>query len=341
MRRTALLVSLVALVAPGLSAQEYKLPKGLADQEFAPVPADNPITAGKVKLGEQLFFDKRLSKTKQMACETCHVPEKGWTDALALSPKFDGSVNVRHSPTLYDVAFYPDLYWDGRAKGLEAQILAAWKGQMGGDPDAVAKDLEAIPAYKEAFERELGGPPTGDRVVKALATFVRTIHAGDTPWDRLSAKDQEKGAVGRGFYVFAKVAQCTLCHLPPVFSDGLFHNVGVGSGATKPDLGRGKILADAAAKANQPAPPDVEKLQGAFKTPTLRGAALSGPYFHDGHVKTLEEAVDAMIKGGTPNPHLDEKLKPATLTPKERGDLLAFLKSLTPDNKPYKRPALP
>lgn len=342
MRRIAWVVGGMALlIAPLLQAQEYKLPKGLEDQELAPVPADNPITTGKIKLGEQLFFDKRLSKTKQMACETCHVPEKGWTDSLALSPKFDGSVNVRHSPTLYGVAFYPELYWDGRAKGLEAQILAAWKGQMGGDPDAVAKELEAVPAYKQAFERELGGLPSGDRVVKALATFVRTIHAGDTPWDRMSAKDRDKSAAGRGFFVFSKVAECTLCHLPPAFSDGLFHNVGVGTGAEKPDLGRGKILADAAAKANQPAPPDAEKLQSAFKTPTLRGGALSGPYFHDGHVKTLEEAVDAMIKGGTANPHLDEKLKPAKLTPKQRADLLAFLKSLTPDNKPYKRPALP
>ena len=236
MRRMVWAVLAGSFLAPGLLAQDLKLPKGLEDQELAPVPADNPLTAGKIRLGEQLFFDKRLSKTKQMSCETCHVPEKGWTDNLALSPKFDGSLNVRHSPTLYGVAFYPDLYWDGRAKGLEAQILAAWKGQMGADPDAIAKELEAIPAYKAAFEKELGGPPTGDLIVKALATFVRTIHAGDTPWDRMSAKDREKTPAGRGFEVFSKVAQCTLCHLPPVYSDTLFHNVGIGFDTEKPDL---------------------------------------------------------------------------------------------------------
>jgi cytochrome c peroxidase len=115
----------------------------------------------------------------------------------------------------------------------------------------------------------------------------------------------------------------------------------VGMEAEKPDLGRGKFLVDAAGKANQPPPPDAEKLMGAFKTPTLRGAVLSGPYFHDGHTKVFEEAADTIIKGGTPNPHLDEKLKPANLTPKQRADLLAFLKSLTPENKPYKRPSLP
>jgi cytochrome c peroxidase len=302
-----------------------------------PVPADNPLSAGKIKLGEQLFFDKRLSKTQTMSCEACHVPEKGWTDGLTLSPKFDGSVNTRHSPTLYGVAYVPDLYWDGRAKGLEAQILAAWKGQMGADPDAVAKQLEAIPAYKAAFESELGGGPSGERIVKALASFVRTIHAGDTPWDRGRANRAAK----EGFKVFSEVARCTLCHLPPLYSDTLFHNIGIGFDTDKPDLGRGKQLADAAAKANQPVPAEAESLKGAFKTPTLRGAALSGPYFHDGRAATLEEAVDSMLKGGIPNPNLDEKLKPATLTPKQRQQLLAFLASLTPQAEPYRRPTLP
>jgi cytochrome c peroxidase len=322
------------------SKAAFTPPRGLQDQEIA-VPADNPLTPGKIKLGEQLFFDKRLSKTKAMSCETCHVPEKGWTDQLAFSPKFDGSVNVRHTPSMYEVAYYPDLYWDGRAKGLEANVLAAWKGQLGGDPDAVSKELEAVPAYKAAFEAELGGPPTGDRIAKALASFVRTIHAGDTPWDRMDEKARAKSEAGRGFAVFTKVAQCSLCHLPPVFSDGLFHNVGIGTDKEKPDLGRGKIVTDAAAKNNQPAPPEADSLTSAFKTPTLRGLVLTFPYFHDGRAASLEEAMDAMLKGGIANPHLDEKLKPHPITPKQRTELLAFLKSLTPDKKPYARPTLP
>jgi cytochrome c peroxidase len=317
-------------------APAYQPPRGLQDMAI-PVPADNPLTAGRIKLGEQLFFDKRLSRTRAMSCETCHVPEKGWTDGLKLSPKFDGSVNTRHTPTLYGVAYYPDLYWDGRAKGLEAQILAAWKGQMGGDPEAVAKDLEAVPAYKAQFQSEFGAAPSGDAVVKALASFVRTIHAGDTAWDRGRASNAAKA----GFEVFSKTARCTLCHLPPLYSDTLFHNVGVGMDVEKPDLGRAKHLADTAAKANQPPPPEAEAQKGAFKTPSLRGATLSGPYFHDGHAATLAEAVDAMLKGGNPNPSLDEKLKPASLTPEQRDQLLAFLDSLTPANKPYKRPTLP
>jgi cytochrome c peroxidase len=324
-------------------APALKPPLGLEDVTM-PIPPDNPMTPGKIKLGEQLFFDKRLSKNKTMSCETCHVPEKGWTDGLKLSTKADGTVNTRHTPTLYEVGTLEDLYWDGRAKGLETQILAAWKGQMGADPDAVAKDIEAIPAYKAAFEAELGGAPTGDRVVKALASFVRTIHAGDTPYDR-AARDKkkfDKSEIGQGFKVFSgEGAHCTNCHLPPVFTDTLFHNIGIGFDTDKPDLGRGKFLADAAEKKKEPAPPEAEKLKGAFKTPTLRGIALSGPYFHDGRAATLEEAVDLMLAGGIKNPNLDEKLQPAKISATQKKQLLAFLNAITPEKKDYPRPTLP
>ncbi len=333
-----MIVSRSALEAQAGAQQAFKPPRGLESQAI-PVPADNPMTAGKIRLGDQLFFDKRLSKTKQMSCETCHVPEKGWTDGLPLSPRFDGSMNTRHTPTLYEAAYYPDLYWDGRAKGLEAQILAAWRGQMGGDPDAMAKEIDGVAAYNAQFQKEFGGGATGDRIVKALATFVRTIHAGDTRYDRDATNARSEAA--QGFKVFSEVAECTLCHLPPVFSDTLFHNVGVGSQAEKPDRGRGGFLSDAAQKDKQPVPPETEKLMGAFKTPTMRGIALSGPYFHDGSVKTLEEVVDQIVKGGIPNKNLDEKMKPHTLTAAQRKLLLAFLRSLTPSTTTHKRPTIP
>lgn len=352
LRIAGLLTLLVMVAAASVSTERpdtmqttpapFKPPRGLQSMAI-PVPDDNPMTPGKITLGEQLFFDKRLSKSKQMSCETCHVPEKGWTDGLALSPRFDGSLNTRHTPTLYGVAYYPNLYWDGRANGLEPQILAAWRSQMGADPEGIAKELDAIPAYKAAFERELGGPPTGDRIVKALAAFVRTIHAGDTAFDRLKQDDPslKKSEAGRGFLVFRDAAKCTLCHLPPLFSDTLFHNVGIGFDKPTPDLGRGKIVSDAAAKAGKAAPQDAESLMGAFKTPSLRGVALTAPYFHDGRAKTLEEATDLMLKGGIPNKHLDEKLKAWPVTAAQRRELLAFLRSLTPAVRTHKRPTLP
>lgn len=337
---TALSVQALRGSARAQDKPAYTPPRGLQDQPLV-IPADNPLTPGRIALGEQLFFDKRLGKDKKMACESCHFPEKGWTDALPLSTKFDGVKNTRHTPTIYGVGFYPDLYWDGRAPGLEAQALAAWKGQIGGDPDPVCKELEAVPAYKAAFEKEYGGPPTPDRVVKALSSFMRTVHAAATPWDRMDAKARETSEAGKGFKVFSEVASCTNCHLPPTFSDGLFHNVGIGYDTEKPDLGRGGFLKAQADKAGRALTPEEEKMMGAFKTPTLRGVALSGPYFHDGRAATLEAAVDLMLQGGIKNPHLDEKLQPKTITPAQRRQLLAFLNSLTPDGKPYQRPKLP
>ncbi len=320
----------------------YTLPRGLESLEIA-TPPDNPLTTGRIALGKQLFFDKRLSRNDDMSCETCHIPEKGWADPRPLSPKWDGSMNTRHSPTLYNVAFYPELYWDGRSQGLEAQVLAAWKGNMGAEPEAIAAKLAAIPGYASQFQAEFGGAPTGDGIVKALSGFVRTIHAGDTAWDRHAQDDAslQGSEIGRGFKVFSEVAQCALCHAPPMFSDADFHNVGIGFDTDKPDLGRGGHLAKKAADAGQPAPSEAETLKGAFKTPTLRGIGLSAPYFHDGRAATLDEAVDLMLKGGIANPHLDPKLKPKELTPTQRQELMAFLKALTPENPAYERPQLP
>jgi cytochrome c peroxidase len=308
------------------------------------VPADNAITPEKVELGKKLFFDTRLSKTGKMSCETCHQPDKGWTDANALSTKFDGSVNTRHTPTLYNVGYYKQWYWDGRAATLEGQVTAAWRGQMGGDPDAVAMTLNGIDAYKNEFQKVFNGPATGANIAQAIAAFVRTIKSENSPWDKYQAGD--KSAVSedviKGFAVFSDTdkANCTLCHLPPLFTDTLFHNVGIGYDKPMPDLGRGKILADAAEKAGTK-DPNAETMQGAFKTPTLRSITETGPYFHDGRSKTTDDAVDLMLKGGIKNPHLDEKLKPKMISKDERAQLMAFLKSLTPEAKPFDKPQVP
>jgi cytochrome c peroxidase len=173
-----------------------------------------------------------------------------------------------------------------------------------------------------------------------LATFVRTIYAGDTPFDNVPP-EAEGNDLAKGFKVFSEVAHCTLCHLPPLFSDTLFHNMGVGMDRPKKDPGRGKVLADTALAAGKPVPPEAKVLRGAFKTASLRGLLLTAPYFHDGRAKTVEEAAGLMMKGGIPNPHRDAKLKAWPLTPQQREQLLAFLRSLTPESKPYPRPEVP
>lgn len=296
------------------------------------VPEDNPLTPEKVALGKQLFFDKRLSKDGSASCETCHLPEKGWTDAKALSTKVGGAVNTRHSPTLWNVGYNDLYYWDGRAATLDKQIEAAWKGQMGADPAEIAKKIDAIPGYQVQFKTIFKGEATPDTIVKALASFVRTLRSGGAPWDKYEAGD--KAAVGedavRGFDLFRNKAGCAACHAPPLYTDNAFHNVGIGFDPDKkePDLGRGKISNN-------------EKENGAFKTPTLRSVETSGPYFHDGRAATVEEAVDYILSGGIKNPNLDPRVKPVKLSDKEKKDLLAFVKALKAPDEPFERPKLP
>jgi cytochrome c peroxidase len=295
-------------------------------------PADNPLTPEGVALGKQLFFDKRLSKDGSASCETCHVPEKGWTDGKQFSTKVGGGVNTRHSPTLYNASYNDLYYWDGRSPTLEKQIEAAWKGQMGADPATIAAALAKIPLYEVQFKTIYKRDVTPEDVIKAIASFVRTIRSADSPWDKYEKGD--KKAVGddatRGWELFRNKAGCAACHVPPMFSDGSFHDVGVGFDKPEPDLGRGKITKN-------------DKENGAFKTPTLRSVTAHPPYFHDGHAASIDDAVDFILKGGIKdkNPNLDPQLKPVKLSAKERTDLLAFVKALEPAPTPFERPKLP
>jgi cytochrome c peroxidase len=298
-------------------------PKGLEAVQMN-VPAENPLTPQKVALGKMLFFDKRLAKNGSQACQSCHVHEKAWTDGLTTSPKFDGSANTRNSPSLYNVAYQPHFYWDGRAATLEANIEAAWKNQMGGDPDGMAKTLAAIPGYATAFANAFPGTaPTGTHVVRALASFLRTLQSGGSAYDLGTMSE----AARRGEKTFS--ARCASCHLPPLFTDFQFHNTGIGDGK---DVGRLKQE------------PENKARTAAFKTPGLRGVSRSAPYFHDGSAKTLRDAVALMAKAGVDNEHLDPILKayktqPA-LSDAEIDDLVAFLQALD-SSEPFTAPTLP
>jgi cytochrome c peroxidase len=220
-------------------------------------------------------------------------------------------------------------YWDGRAATLEAQIVAARRSQMGADPAAVAARIAEIPAYREQFQKSLGGLPSADTIPRALAAYIRTLRSGDSPWDRY--EKGERSAVSQdaveGYRLFTGKAQCVLCHFPPAYTDGRFHNIGLESGKEKPDPGRFAVSKD---------PQDTS----AFKTPTLRSVAVSGPYFHDGSVTTLADAVRYMASGGKPDPNKDPLLRNVELSDREIAQIVAFLQALTSD-EPLVRPTLP
>jgi cytochrome c peroxidase len=306
-----------------------KAPEPLPDPK---TPENNPLTAEKVALGKQLFFDKRLSKDGTMACVSCHLPEKGWTDGKPTSQKVGGAMNTRHSPTMFNVAYNDLWYWDGRTETLEKNNEAAWKGQLGADPAVIAANIGKIPGYEVQFRTIFKENATPQNIVMALASFIRTIRSGDSPWDRYEKGD--KKAVGedavRGFELFRNKAGCAACHAPPMYTNNGFHNIGIGFDKPEPDPGRGKISKN-------------EKENGAFKTPTLRSVTTHPPYFHDGRAATIEDAIDYMLSGGIKekNPNLDPLLKKVKLSTKERADLIAFVKSLEAPAAPFEAPKLP
>jgi cytochrome c peroxidase len=309
------------------------LPEPLSTYEPMTIPEDNQMTPEKVALGRQLFFDKRLSGDQTRSCYSCHVCEKGLTDGI---PKAVGAYDKtlpRHSPTLWNIGYHKEFYWDGRSASLEKQALAAWKGgNMGaeGKEAEIVARINALEGYRKQFQQVFASDATADNIMKAISAFERTIINGSTAWDKFRAGDQSalSDAAKRGWEVFQQ-AKCNNCHDGVLFTDLQYHNVGIGMNKPDPDPGRGKITSK-------------PEENGAFKTPTLRDVARSAPYFHDGSVATLEEAVDLMLGGGIDNPQLDRKnLEKRTITKEQRDDLLAFLRSLNVTDCSLKEPPLP
>jgi cytochrome c peroxidase len=281
-------------------------------------PADNPSSAAKVALGAQLFVDPRLSGSGRMACQGCHYRELGWTDAKALSRRDNGDLNTRHTPSLYNVGHQSVWYWDGRAATLEAQTLAAWRNQMSVDPAVAAARIAAVPGYASQFQAVFGSNASPETIVKALTSYLRTKNSENSPWDRYEMGDTRavsKEAV-EGFVLFTGKAGCVTCHSPPFYGNSTFFNIGLEHGKEKPDVGRFNVTKN-------------EIHRGAFKTPSLRSVALGAPYFHDGSVGTLKEAVRYMAGGGKPDPNKTQLMENRNLSEAEIDKLLAFLASLT------------
>lgn len=310
------------------TAAEAFVPGPPEDFARPPIPEDNPQTPEKVALGKQLYFDTRLSADGSRACYTCHLVENGLTDGKPVAEGALGRVLTRSSPTLWNIAYHTQFYWDGRSGSLEAQARAAWTGgNMGADADSVVATLNEIEGYRTQFQTVFGGPATPENVVQAIAAYEReAFYCGDTDYDRWRRGDS--GAISeqaqRGAESFTAGAGCAACHSGVLFTDLKYHNVGIGMDAAEPDLGRGRVTDEDACSST-----DDEPCQGAFKTPTLRDISKSAPYFHDGSVATLREAVELMASGGLANPYLDtDELQDRDLTAEQIDDLVAFLNTL-------------
>jgi cytochrome c peroxidase len=293
-------------------------PRGLSP---VPDPVNNRTTVEKVELGRLLYFDKRLSKDGTISCASCHHPKLGFSDGQRFSAGIGGQLGNRNSPTVYNTAYNNEQFWDGRAKSLEEQALGPITNpiEMGHSvPELlkVIKVIKEIPEYVSRFEKAFGQPEITEwEVQRALAAFERTILTGDAPYDRYKAgaEDELSPEAVRGLAVLEGKGRCLVCHLGPNFSDNQFHNLGVGTEAEEPDIGRMALTKR-------------ETDWGKFKTPTLRNVAVTDPYMHDGSVKTLEEVVELYDRGGIANKNLDPLMQPLGLTAQEKADLVAFMK---------------
>lgn len=305
----------------GKSAARGSVPLGLPP---VPVPEDNPLTAEKIALGKALYFDTRLSKDGTISCATCHDPETAWTEHRSTSKGIDGQIGGANSPTVINSAYAKSQFWDGRAASLEEQALGPIENpiEMGHDLAVLVGQLAKLPEYEKGFQKAFGTGVTKEGIGKAIASFERTVLSGNSAYDRFQAgeKDALTATQQRGLEVF-KDAGCATCHRPPLFSNYGFFNAGVGMDKDEPDQGRKSVTGR-------------DRDLGKFRVPTLREAANTGPYFHDGSVETLEEAVALMADGGRDNPNLSGMLKAVGrkgLTERDRDDLVEFLEALSGD----------
>ncbi len=337
-----------------LGLNEGKIPAGILEA--------NPITRAKVELGRQLFFDTRLSADNTISCSTCHIPDEGFIAHTQFGVGIDGQEGGRNQPVNYNRILSTLQFWDGRAASVEAQAVGPIENpiEMGNTHEKVVETVKNIPGYKMQFDKIFGeSGVTIDNIGKALATFERVIVTGPSPYDynkRLKPYEQfekedfeddpelkkdydeavamakkypmsESALRGRDLF-FGKRVNCAACHVGANLTDELYHNLGVGMDAEKPDLGRYEVT-------------KVDKDKGAFKTPTIRNVANSFPYMHDGTQKTLMEVVEHYNKGGTPNEFLSDKMKKLELTEQEKKDLVAFMEACTGKITPVETGRLP
>lgn len=312
------LLSLPAYAKEDLSS--WKLPP-------VPAPADNPQSAAKTALGKQLAFDVRLSKNDSMSCANCHLPAAGGAGPTARAFGHGGELG-RWAPSWDNSGYYTSLFWDGRAASLEEQTGAlpghmgpiSAPGEMGGNMTDVVNKLNALPAYKQQFNKAFGSDATPETVAKAIAAFERTLVAYNAPFQHY-VKGNSKAisiAAKRGFELFRDKAMCITCHVPPLLTDNMFHNIGTPQvGPLANDAGRMEVTKDASDK-------------GKFKTPGLYNSASRAFFMHDGAYSKMSQVIEHYNQGGNPkDSSQDALIQPLHLTDKEKADLAAFMETLT------------
>ena len=331
--KQGILFIILGLGLSGLQAADWQ-----ALPEVAPAPADNPTTPEKVELGRMLFMDPRFSSTGTVSCNSCHNVMLGGEDNRAVSMGVHGKTGGRSAPTVWNSAFSSSQFWDGRATTLEDQAKGPVTNpiEMGmGELEEAMNRVRDIPGYRVYFERAFPGkePMTVDNAARAVAAYERTLITPNSAYDRYVKGDKKALTEQqvRGMNTFAS-SGCTSCHSGPAFN-GPSSEPGTGFFMKFPVFADSKYVSqyDLLADAGRHAVTTDVADKHVWKVPTLRNIALTAPYFHNGAVKTLDEAVRVMAKT-----QLNRDLSDA-----ETADIVAFLDALSGPFPQQPMPQLP
>lgn len=316
MRRASSLAVAVATAALTLAACAGMVP---TPKHFppAPTPADNEITSARFALGKKLFYDKRLSRTAEVSCASCHKQELAFADPRAVSIGVHGRSGTRNAPPLINLAWNTSFFWDGGAKTLEQQAIGPITNPLEMDMtmEEVVRRVNADPEYRRLSQAAYGSEPKPEIVTKGIASFMRSLVSGTSRYDQylqgntgaLNASERRGASIALG-----ERGDCFHCHVGFNLTNNSFAN----NGLVSADPGRTKITEKA-------------EDEGKFKVPTLRNVALTAPYMHDGSLATLRDVIEFYSRGGQGHPNTDPTIRPLNLSAQEKEDLLAFLGSLT------------
>ena len=286
-----------------------------------PIPANNSMTQEKIDLGQMLFFEPRISASGVISCATCHNPALGWADRIDRAVGHAGQVGVRNTPTVLNSGFLEAQFWDGREPDLEGQALGPIQAdvEMNMTLEQAIQRLKEFQVYQEHFTAAFPDDPDpirSENVALSIAAFERTLNTPNSPFDRFLRGDVnamiEQQVDGMKLFVDAG---CVACHNGPAFTDSNFYRFELPSSK---DEGRFLVTGD-----------EYDKF--AFRTPTLRNVAVTYPYFNNGSVDDLYDAVNLM----------GEQMLGAEFTDEEANQIVAFLRALTGEMPVVEIPALP
>jgi len=291
-------------------------------ERFGPplIPDDNPQTDEKIELGRKLFFDPVLSRNRNLACASCHLPEHGFADTAALSKGFHGRSGERNAPALMNLAWRSRFNLDGGVRSIELQVLVPLldSTEMASTTPWVIERLRADPDYVDLFQKAFGRLPDDFGLVRALAAYERTLVHYGSPHDRFEEGDTAALSLaarrGRALF-YGPESQCSSCHSGVFLTDQDYHRL---LPADPRDDGRARITLD-------------RNDRGQFHTPSLRNVRNTAPYFHDGRFSTLREVVDFYAQGGVSMPDSlpgDPRIRPLPWSEQDKVDLVAFLEAL-------------